>query len=116
LDLYDKGPLIDFNYDLHNLPFPDASFDFVVAEAILEHVEDPLKAISELHRVLRPGGEIWVDLPMSQQYHPTPNDYWRVTHKGILIWMKNFKEIASGLVPIDGCPFYDYVYFHGAKP
>jgi SAM-dependent methyltransferase len=116
IDLYDTSPIIDFQYDVHDMPFAPETFEFVACNAVLEHVENPTKAIAELHRVLRPGGEIWVEVPMTQPYHPAPNDYWRVSHKGILIWMKAFTELSSGLVPIHGAPIYDYVYFHGRKP
>jgi ubiquinone/menaquinone biosynthesis C-methylase UbiE len=39
------------------LPFPDASFDFVVATLVLCSVSDPRKVLSEIYRVLRPGSE-----------------------------------------------------------
>jgi SAM-dependent methyltransferase len=40
------------------LPFPDASFDTVVATGVFCSVDDPARALSEVHRVLRPGGEL----------------------------------------------------------
>lgn len=42
--------------DLEQLTFPDASFDVVVTEDVLEHVRRPDSAFAEIHRVLRPGG------------------------------------------------------------
>jgi ubiquinone/menaquinone biosynthesis C-methylase UbiE len=42
--------------DAYALPFPDASFDAVFAHTLLNHLRDPLRALREMHRVLRPGG------------------------------------------------------------
>ena len=39
------------------MPFPDASFDFVVCMAAFKNFTDPIGAINEMHRVLRPGGQ-----------------------------------------------------------
>ncbi len=42
--------------DVHDLPFPDASFDTVTASLVFCSVDDPARALVEVHRVLRPGG------------------------------------------------------------
>lgn len=44
--------------DAQSLPFPDASFDFVLAFGCLMHMPDTEKAIREIHRVLKPGGRV----------------------------------------------------------
>lgn len=55
----------------------DCSIDVVVAKAVLEHVEDPLFAVQECHRVLRPSGEFWAIVPSDRSY-----DIWGdYTHK-----------------------------------
>ena len=46
--------------DAHALPFPDASFDAVVAHTLVSHVRDPLTVLAEAARVTRPGGSITV--------------------------------------------------------
>lgn len=51
------------NIELHQaaaeeLPFPDGSFDYVVDTLVLCTVRDPRKALTEIKRVLRPGGEL----------------------------------------------------------
>ena len=46
--------------DAHRLPFEDRSFDLVYARYLLEHVCDPARVLTEIWRVLRPGGRIAV--------------------------------------------------------
>ena len=48
--------LADLQLDVTDLEFPDASFDVVICNHVLEHVPDDRRAMSELHRVLRPNG------------------------------------------------------------
>lgn len=45
------------------LSFVDGSFDFVLSAEVLEHVNSPQRAIAEIHRVLRPGGELFLSIP-----------------------------------------------------
>jgi SAM-dependent methyltransferase len=46
-----------------HLPFADASFDLVVSAAVLEHVENQAAVLREIHRVLKPGGYFYVEVP-----------------------------------------------------
>lgn len=48
------------------LPFRPATFDVAVASDVLEHIEDDATAVSELARVVRPGGSIVVSVPAHQ--------------------------------------------------
>ena len=48
---------------IYELPFPDASFDAASAINTLEHIGDPLRAMSEMRRVLKTGGVIGVRDP-----------------------------------------------------
>lgn len=65
--------------DAVRLPFPDDTFDRIIAAEVLEHIPEDEAAIAELHRVLRPGGTIAVTVPawfaeqvcwaLSEEYH-----------------------------------------------
>jgi SAM-dependent methyltransferase len=68
---------------LYDLPLGDASFDHVVCTQVLEHVEDPVAVLSELRRVLRPGGRLWLTVPFVGELHEEPHDYFRYTPYGL---------------------------------
>ncbi len=65
--------------DAVHLPFPDATFDRIIAAEVLEHIPDDEGAIAELVRVLKPGGTLAVTVPawlaervcwsLSEEYH-----------------------------------------------
>jgi predicted SAM-dependent methyltransferase len=96
VDLYDTSPLVDHNWDLQNLPVDDGTYDAIVCNAILEHVREAELAIYEMHRVLKPGGQIWVEIPFLQAFHAHPHDYWRVTLPGMRRWFEDFDEVSAG--------------------
>lgn len=74
--------------DAMRLPFPDHSFDAVICSEVLEHVPDWRGAITEIARVLRPGGRLCVSVPrpwcericwrLSRAYHQTPGGHLRI--------------------------------------
>lgn len=45
------------------LPFPDQSFDLILATDVIEHVDDDMTALCEIRRVLKPGGCVLVTVP-----------------------------------------------------
>ena len=69
---------------LESLPFEDASFDTILCNAVLEHVEHVDRVVAELARVLRPGGHAVISIPFLQPYHACPGDYRRYTSDGLV--------------------------------
>ena len=51
-----NSPLADVKADICNLPFEDNKFDIILCNHVLEHIPDDTKAMSELYRILKPGG------------------------------------------------------------
>lgn len=86
--------------DAHDLPFGDGSFDGVIAQAVLEHVVDPFRCVSEIERVLAPEGVVYAETPFMQQVHMGRFDFLRFSHLGHRKLFQSFSEIASG--PIGG--------------
>jgi glycosyltransferase involved in cell wall biosynthesis len=50
-----------------NLPLEDSSVDFVISSHVIEHFPDPIKALKEWHRVVRPGGYLFVVAPHKER-------------------------------------------------
>jgi len=55
--------------DAENLDFPDESFDVVYSHGVLHHTPDTVRAVQEVHRVLRPGGRALVMLYHRDSYN-----------------------------------------------
>lgn len=91
------GPLTDVIADAHDLPFPDGSFDVVLAVAVLEHVVDPFRVAAEVVRVLRDGGTVYAKTPFMQQVHLGRYDFTRFSHLGHRFLWRQFDEIRSGV-------------------
>jgi SAM-dependent methyltransferase len=66
-----------------SLPIKSESVDGVLSAAVLEHVKDPVLHISEIYRVIKPGGKFFVIVPFLFPYHAAPGDYNRWTAPGI---------------------------------
>jgi SAM-dependent methyltransferase len=60
--------------DILDLPYPEQSFDFLIANHVLEHVEDDLRALNEIRRVLKVGGHAILQTPYSSRLAVTWQD------------------------------------------
>lgn len=64
-----ESPLAKVKMDIHSIPFEDNTFDFVLCNHVLEHVDSDLIAMKEIQRVLKPGGLSILQVPF---FHPVP--------------------------------------------
>jgi SAM-dependent methyltransferase len=62
------------NLDILQLPYPDASFDIIICNHVLEHIQDDYAAMRELLRVLRPGGHAILQVPFAKHAAETYED------------------------------------------
>ena len=99
--LHDKSR-IDLFGTAYDIPTKDESFDTVLCTAVLEHLEEPDKAIKEAHRVLKRGGYAIYAVPLFWHLHEEPRDFYRYTKYGLkYLFEKNEFKIIE-LKPLSG--------------
>ena len=90
--------------DIMNLPYSDNSVQCMVIDQVLEHVRDPWKSVSEVHRVLSPDGIMIMTTCLMNPVHYASrddeqneivNDFWRFTPRGLEVLCDNFSEIIQ---------------------
>jgi SAM-dependent methyltransferase len=93
---------IDALADLTRLPFRDSSFDASLNVVTLEHLTDPAAALSEIARVLRPGGAMLIVAPHEWEVHQAPHDYFRYTRYGLELLLRRGGFASVEITPIGG--------------
>jgi SAM-dependent methyltransferase len=83
------GRTLALRYDGHRLPLKDGGVDYAISFEVLEHVASEHDALSELHRVIRPGGVLAMSVP---------NRWWVFETHGA----------ALPLLPWNRIPFFIY--------
>jgi len=71
--------IADVIHDLNVTPYPfeENSFDIVIAEHVIEHLDDVIKTLEEIHRILKPGGRFYMEVP----HYSSNNHFTDPTHK-----------------------------------
>src|SRR5205823_6522330 len=87
-----NSPIADVKFDLHHAPFPDNSFDVILCNHVLEHVENAEQCMNELFRIMKPGGWGIFQVPLDKSREKTLEDksiltpadreknYWQKDH------------------------------------
>lgn len=93
--------------DARKLSYKSNSIDAILCFGTLEHIDDDNKAISEMRRVLKKGGFIFVTVPFIELFHESPSDYHRYTRESLLHkfnWLKEIKcDAIDGLGSAIAC-------------
>jgi predicted SAM-dependent methyltransferase len=86
LDQYIKAdfnsPFADERIDMTNIAYPADSFDLILTSHVLEHIDDDIKAMSELYRTVKPGGLVINQIPQDLNREKTYEDKSITTRQG----------------------------------
>lgn len=104
----EKKENINLVGSVEKIPSKDSRFDLLICQEVLEHVENPYVALREMHRVLKPSGKLFLQVPFIIGYHPCPNDYWRFTNEGLkyIVEKNKFKILYFGETVGSATGFY----------
>jgi len=95
---YDASTEPDIVSDIMALPFPDDSQEAYICMSVLEHVDDPRKAVDELYRTLIPGGKALLYVPFLIPYHAREGayqDYFRFTKDAVHSLFHRFTTLET---------------------
>lgn len=107
-DVSHADVLCDLN---ERIPLPDASFDTIILSDVLEHLFRPQTALSEIRRMLRPGGKLLMSVPFLYSLHEKPYDYFRYTQFGLERMADEARLHIVALEELGGAPevFADFI-------
>ena len=98
---------IDIVSDIVSIPMPDASYDGILCTEVIEHVPDPIGAIKEITRLLKPGGQLILSAPFTSLTHFAP--YYFCT--GFNKYFYEHHLVNNGLEIVEMSPNGDYSHF-----
>lgn len=85
-----------------DLPFVDESLDYVASSHVLEHTANPVKALNEWHRVLKPGGVVYMVVPDKQYTFDSPREPTPISHM--------IEDFFNDVDDTDSTHIEDFVY------
>ncbi|HXV58422.1 MAG TPA: class I SAM-dependent methyltransferase [Gaiellaceae bacterium] len=109
-DITDETGVQDYLCDIADLPMPDGTYDLVFCSQTLEHVENPQRVMSELARVTKPGGQVWLSAPLIYEEHNQPHDYFRYTQFAWRLLAEQAGLQVEALRPLEG--YYGTLSYH----
>jgi len=92
----------NFECLLDNIPKPDGHYDAILLTQVLEHVPNPEKVLLEIHRTLKPGGQLLMSVPLNGPLHGEPWHFFQFSHYGLLELARRTNFELTNLEKIGG--------------
>jgi ubiquinone/menaquinone biosynthesis C-methylase UbiE len=93
---------INIRSEVYDIPLPDESVDIILCTQVLEHLKYPARAIKEMHRLLKPGGRLYLSTPQTSDEHMVPYDYFRYTRYSLDFLMQEQGFLPPEIHPQGG--------------
>ncbi len=89
-DIFDKSArgMHTFVCNLAAIPGPDRIYDAILCTQVLEHIPEPKAVLMELHRILKPSGQLFLTVPQGYGVHGAPYNFFNFTNFGIEYLLK----------------------------
>jgi SAM-dependent methyltransferase len=91
-----------YTCDLAQIPVDSHRYDAILCSQVLEHIPDPPLVLAEFHRVLKPGGALWLTAPLFYEEHEQPYDFFRYTQFGLRHILDNAGFSVVSIDPLEG--------------
>lgn len=95
-------------YDGNILPFEDNSFDYAVSASVIEHTTDPVLYLSEIYRVLRKDGVLYLGFPNKYALKETHTQIWFLTYLPSFLRDVVVRFLKRNPLPANNLHFYSY--------
>lgn len=95
-------------YEGTTLPFPDATFDVALSVSVIEHVDTPVRYFSEILRVLKPGGVLYLAFPNRLAPQETHTGLWGLSYLPLPLARLYTKITKHNPIEDNGLHFYTY--------